>query len=152
MYELGLSASIMALILLGLLYVLFHMGLRENMSPVDTGKENHNVRKLKSDCSVTGRVKLMIMAWNDTMNSPRKINVDINVYFKLWSSNVIRRGLDPIYTHSDLFTAMYRASVQGALTEEVVAELMTPYYQQELQNAEKNQPTVMPLQPFCMNP
>lgn len=125
------------------------MGLRENMVP---DEQKHIDGGVATDCSVGGRVKLMIMAWNDTMNSRQKIDVDINVYYKLWSSNVIRRGLDPIYANSTLFTEMYRASVQGALTEGVVAKMMMPYYEQELQNAEKNQPKTMPLQPFCMNP
>lgn len=147
MYGLAVSASMMAFVLLGLLYVLFNMGLQENMYPLDDGV----TKDRKGDCSLQGRVNMMVLAWNDTTFSPKNLHTDPNVNYKIWSSNVIRRGLDPVYTDPKLFTELYHESRTQQITEKGLARLMAPYYEKELQNAKQNMPKTMPLQPVCMN-
>lgn len=147
MYGLAVSSSLMALVFLGLLYILFHMGLRENMNHDQSGKVEGSLDSKELACSIKPRVLAMIAAWNDTANSPKKVNGDVNVHYKLWSSNVIRRGLDPIYTDAALFTEMTKVY----LSEESITSLMAPYFHQELQNAKQNQPKTLPAHPVCMN-
>ncbi len=146
MYHIAIPATLMALAFLALLYVLFTMGLRENLSPpVNTLPPHVNDPK---DCTIDGRVAMMVVAWNDTIQSPQKIEMDANVFYKLWSSNVLRRGLDKIYTDPALFTRLMMLSKNGELTVPAVRELIAPYYQQE--TAPPN--VTMPLVPFCHAP
>lgn len=147
MYGLAISASLMAFLFLILLYTLFHMGLRENMAPLDDGAPANK----KADCSFETRVHAMALAWNDTANSPKYVNTDSNVQYKLWSSNVLRRGLDPVYTDAALFTHMVELSVRQQLDMAAIGKLMAPYREKELQIAAEQQPKVMSLQPVCMN-
>lgn len=139
----------MALLFLALLYVLFTMGLRENLKDVGTPSSKATVvADAVVDCSIDGRVVAMITAWNDTIQSPQKIDMDTNVYFTLWSSNVIRRGLDKVYTDPVLFTKMMELSKNGELDPSTLRELMEPYYQKETPLPSP----IMPLTPFCFKP
>lgn len=132
MYGLAISASLMALLLLTLLYVLFHMGLRENMAPLDDGTTKG---ANSGDCTFKTRVEAMAIAWNNTINSPKFVNTDTNVQYKMWSSNVIRRGLDQVYTHPELFSHLIAEPVDEAR----LRQLMAPYHKKELQIASENQ-------------
>lgn len=147
MYGLAISASLMAFVFLILLYVLFHMGLRENMAPLDDGVAPEK----KLDCSFNTRVHAMALAWNDTANSPKYVSTDTNVQYKLWSSNVLRRGLDPVYTCAELFSHMMELGSRKQLDLATLGKLMAAYHEKELQIAAQKQPKMMSAQPVCMN-
>lgn len=146
MYDIAIPSTLMALVFLALLYILFSMGLKENLSPPPNVPHPHP--EGDKDCTIDGRVAMMVVAWNDTIQSPQKIEMDMNVYYKLWSSNVIRRGLDKIYTDPVLFSKLMELSKQNALSVPVLRELMAPYYKKETAPAA----VTMPLAPFCHAP
>lgn len=136
------SSSLMALLFLAVLYVLFHIGLQNAGAPgahTQGTKENITLRQVgptsssnKTQCNIEDRVDFMSLAWNETMNSKLKVNMDTNIYYQLWYSNVLKYGLDPIYTDPALFQAMFEKSVKRELTKEVLHELLVPYFEKEL--------------------
>lgn len=148
MNGIAVSSTLMALVFLGMLYILFSLGLRENMAPLDDGAKL--VEKLGA-CTLASRAEMLVLAWNETINSPQKVNADTNVYYRIWSSNVLRRNLDPIYTEFALFAHMYELSINGQLDRSRIQALIAPYYLEEQRLAAERQPKMMPLQPVCMN-
>lgn len=148
MNGIAVSSTLMAFVFLTLLYILFSLGLRENMAPLDDGAKL--VEKLGA-CTLASRAEMLVLAWNDTINSPKTVSTDTNVYYRIWSSNVLRRNLDPVYTEFGLFAQMYELSVNGQLDRSRIQTLIAPYYLEEQRLAIEKQPKIMPLQPVCMN-
>lgn len=144
MYDIAIPSTMMALVFLGLLYSLFHMGLRENLSASVKRRVPKSI-----ECSIDGRVAMMVFAWNDTVQSPQKNDMDSNVYYQIWYSNVLRRGLNVVYTCPLLFAKIAQHSKEGTLDAMVLRHLMIPYYEREVVPPAAE---MMPLAPVCHNP
>ena len=101
--------------------------------------------------SIEVRANQFILAWKDTMTHPLLNTHDPNVLYSLWSANMARRGLSPLYTTESLFEASKRAAIQDELTIAYVIQLIEGMYQQELECELKQNSETRFQQPICMN-
>jgi hypothetical protein len=99
--------------------------------------------------TIEKRAAQVLWVWHDIATSSLINTGDVNSIYRIWSSQMVKRGVPDIYINRHMYDTLSVLTIADQLTPQQVIHAITPTYQQELQ--QRSQPKHIPVPHICSN-